>query len=143
MIQSFYYQQMQEDIRDRALLLRPHIQTLLIAPDEQLQEFCRQTGRTAAPGLLLLQATVRYWPIPTKNLCEWIITVPGPKYKQPWPVKVGSSLRLSKTLNQNMLYVALPLNEDKHGKVCSVLRSLQPLWKRFSLQSIKRSFWAP
>jgi len=72
MIQSFYYQEMQRDIGDRALLLADSNEN----PTQMDNHGTRPEIRTAMDGT------------------------------------VGASLRFSKTLNQNMLYVAIPLHSD-------------------------------
>jgi hypothetical protein len=74
MIQSFYYEQMQGDIKDRALLLKPHILQLLAAGDADLQEFCRQNGRVADTRITVIAGTGGCWLIPVRARPAWIIT---------------------------------------------------------------------
>lgn len=117
MIQSFYYHEMQEDIGDRALLLRPHILELLSNNPDQLQEFCRQTGRTAATRITVIAKDGMVLADSNENPGQMDNHRSRPEIVTAMSGTVGASLRLSKTLSQNMLYVAIPLhiNDPQNG----------------------------
>lgn len=112
-IQSFYYQQMEKDIINRAFLLQPHIKELLQRNQEQLQKFCRETGRTATTRITVIahdgavQADSNEKPEHMDNHGS------RPEIKTALGGAVGSSLRFSKTLGQQMLYVAIPVDSDQ------------------------------
>jgi len=112
MIQTFYYQQMEEDIKDRGVLLRSHIQLLLSGEREKLQEFCRRNGRTAATRITVIDRNGQVLADSNENPAHMDNHATRPEIVTALAGKVGSSLRFSKTLQQNMLYVALPLPED-------------------------------
>ena len=112
MMQSFQYQEMQEDIKDRALLLRPHINLLLTDTRSQLQDFCRQTGRTAATRITVIAGDGTVLADSNENPDQMDNHGTRPEIKIAATGATGSSLRHSKTLSQNMLYVAIPLNPD-------------------------------
>lgn len=112
MIQSFYYQEMQRDIGDRALLLRPHILQLLGGPGEQLQEFCRRTGRIAKTRITVIDGNGTVLADSNENPTQMDNHGTRPEIRTAMDGTVGASLRFSKTLNQNMLYVAIPLHSD-------------------------------
>lgn len=113
MIQSFYYQEMQRDIGDRALLLRPHILDLQGGPGRQLQEFCRQTGRLATTRITVIDGDGTVLADSNENPAHMDNHGTRPEVRTAMTGKIGSSLRFSKTLKQNMLYVAIPLHNDR------------------------------
>jgi len=113
MIQSFYYQEMQRDIGDRALLLRPHILQMLSGSSEQLQEFCRQTGRIATTRITVIDGDGTVLADSNENPAQMDNHGTRPEIRTAMTGTTGSSLRFSKTLNQNMLYVAIPLHTDR------------------------------
>ena len=113
MIQSFYYQQMQEDIKDRALLLKPHILQLLAAGDAGLQEFCRQNGRLADTRITVIAGDGTVLADSNENPARMDNHGHRPEIVIAMGGAVGSSLRRSKTLARNMLYVAVPLKPNR------------------------------
>ncbi len=115
MIQSFHYHEMQEDIKDRALLLRPHINTLLHNRQSNLQDFCRQTGRAAATRITVIAGDGRVLADSNENPEQMDNHGTRPEIQTAFTGEVGASLRFSKTLSQNMLYVAIPLHPDSPG----------------------------
>ncbi len=112
MIQSFYYQEMERDIGDRALLLRPHILQLLDGPGKQLQEFCRRTGRLAMTRITVINGTGTVLADSNEDPAQMDNHETRPEIRTAMDGTVGASLRFSKTLKQNMLYVAIPLYSD-------------------------------
>jgi len=108
-IQSFHYQEMQEDIEHRALLLRPHINLLLQTDHIHLQEFCRQTGRVAATRITVIAGNGTVLADSNENPGQMDNHRTRPEIQTAFTGKTGASLRFSKTLSQNMLYVAIPL----------------------------------
>jgi len=124
MIQSFFYEQIQEDIKDRALLLRPHILHLLTGKEGRLQEFCRQNGRTAATRITVIDNDGTVLADSNENPAQMDNHGTRPEILTALTGSTGSSLRFSKTLSQNMVYVAIPLQEDRPG--AGVLRLSVP-----------------
>ncbi len=112
LIRSFHYHEMQEDIGDRALLLRPHIKQLLDSNDEQLQAFCRQTGRAAATRITVIAGNGTVLADSNEDPSHMDKHDGRPEIKMAATGKIGASLRFSKTLSQNMLYVAIPLTDN-------------------------------
>lgn len=113
LIRSFHYHEMQEDIGDRALLLRPHILQLLDSNDNQLQEFCRQTGRAATTRITVIAGNGTVLADSNEDPLQMDNHGSRPEIQTAITGKKGALLRFSKTLGQNMLYVAIPLLDDK------------------------------
>ncbi|MEA3468282.1 MAG: ATP-binding protein [Thermodesulfobacteriota bacterium] len=112
-IQTFYYQEMEEDIKDRAILLRPHINQLLDNNVDQLQEFCRQVGRAAATRVTVISGDGIVLADSNENPAQMDRHDNRPEIQKAATGAIGASLRFSKTLGRNMLYIAIPLTTDK------------------------------
>lgn len=113
MIQSFQRHQMEEDIKDRALLLRPHIKQLLLGPPAALQTFCRETGRMAATRITVIAGDGTVRGDSNEDPAHMDNHATRPEVRAASGGSTGMSLRFSKTLSQNMLYVAIPLNNEE------------------------------
>ncbi|MBL4904168.1 MAG: HAMP domain-containing protein [Desulfocapsa sp.] len=112
-IRSFHYQEMQSDIEDRAILLRPHINQLLSTDKSHLQEFCRETGRAATTRITVIAGDGTVLADSNEDPSQMDRHDSRPEIQTAATGKVGAILRFSKTLGQNMLYVAIPLQTDK------------------------------
>jgi len=110
MIRSFYYQQMENDIRDRALLLRPNINQFISGSSDNLQDFCRQTGRAATTRITVISGSGKVLADSDEDPGQMDNHRARPEIKTAVTGMVGASLRFSNTLNRNMLYVAIPLH---------------------------------
>ncbi len=124
MIRTFYYQQMREDIGDRALLLRPHILQLLDHDAGELQNFCQQAGREASTRITVINGSGKVLADSNKNPARMDNHAGRPEIKVAFRGNMGSSLRFSKTLGRRMLYVAIPLWTKQPGR--GVLRLSVP-----------------
>ncbi|HHB75071.1 MAG TPA: HAMP domain-containing histidine kinase, partial [Desulfobulbus sp.] len=112
-IRSFYYEQMREDIKDRALLIRPNILQLLDGNSQKLQEFCRVNGRLANTRITVIRGDGKVLADSNENPEKMDNHGTRPEILLALDGAVGSSFRLSKTLNRIMLYVAIPLRAEK------------------------------
>lgn len=115
-IQSFYYQEMQQGIEDRAILLRPNINRLLSSNPRNLQEFCRQIGRAAATRITVVDGNGTVLADSNEDPDQMDNHGSRPEIQKAFTGKMGASLRFSKTLSQNMLYIAIPLTTDTPGE---------------------------
>ncbi|HIP82109.1 MAG TPA: HAMP domain-containing histidine kinase, partial [Desulfocapsa sulfexigens] len=112
MIRSFHYHEMVGDIEDRAILLRPHINQLLISDKSHLQEFCRETGRAAATRITVIAGDGTVLADSNEDPSHMDKHNKRPEIQTAATGKTGANLRFSKTLSLNMLYVAIPLQID-------------------------------
>ena len=115
---KFYYDQMVEDIEARALLLEQKILDLIRESPAALQEFCRQAGRRAHTRITVVAPDGTVWA--DSNEDPQVMEGHGnrPEITRAYSGRIGSSLRFSETLSQDMLYVAIPLRlrpVDKPG----------------------------
>ena len=125
MIRSFYYQEIEEDIKARGLLLRDHILLLLAEHPEQLQQFCRDSGRAAKTRLTVITTKGIVLADSNEDPAQMDNHRNRPEIATARIGDTGVSIRHSKTLNQNMLYVAMPLEDNK--PLTTVLRLSVPV----------------
>ncbi len=116
MVQSFHYSEMRKDIQDRSILLRPHVNLLLRDNIRGLQDFCRTIGRAASTRITVINGDGTVLADSNENPAQMDNHGKRPEIVQAFSGTTGSSLRFSKTLQQNMLYVAIPLIQQAPEK---------------------------
>lgn len=125
-IKTFYYQQMTEDIEARAQLLQPEINRLLEQSPEKLQPFCRRVGRKATTRITVMASDGLVLADSNEDPAKMDNHNNRPEIQAGMSGQVGSSIRFSKTLGHNRLYVALPASENELGQK-TVLRLSLPV----------------
>ncbi|MCI5151156.1 MAG: hypothetical protein D3916_17535 [Candidatus Electrothrix sp. MAN1_4] len=115
---KFYHDQLIVDIEAKALLLEQKIVELTMESQDVLQDFCRRAGRRAQTRITVVgpDGTI----LADSNEDPQHMEKHGrrPEITQAFSGQTGSSLRFSKTLQQDMFYVAIPLQlgpVDKRG----------------------------
>lgn len=116
-LRTFYLEQMRSDITARALLLEPKINDLATSSPQKLQKFCRQTGRRASTRITVVQNDGKVLADSNENPARMENHKTRPELVSAFAGNTGSALRFSRTLGQEMLYVAIPvvLGSGKHG----------------------------
>ena len=109
-VRSFYFDQMRSDIEARALLLEQKILDLTADSPEALQKFCRRAGRRAATRITVVDADGTVLADSNEDPQRMENHGQRPELIQAFSGQAGSSLRFSHTLEQDMLYVAIPLH---------------------------------
>jgi two-component system phosphate regulon sensor histidine kinase PhoR len=136
---DFYIDRLQEEIRERALLIEPTITALSMGNDLQLQEFVRKTGRRAATRITVIDKDGVV--LADSNEDHTLMDNHGtrPEVLSALEGDTGFSMRRSRTLAESMIYVAIPVklkSADHRGALRlsiqttamdTMLRSL--LWK--------------
>lgn len=115
---KFYYDQMVVDIEARALLLEQKILDLIMDSPGALQEFCHQAGRRAQTRITVIAPNGAVLADSNEDPQRMEKHGKRPEITKAFSGEPGSSLRFSKTLHQDMLYVAIPLQltpVDKPG----------------------------
>ena len=133
-IKTFYYQQMTGDIEARAQLLQPEINRLLEQSPEKLQPYCRRVGRKATTRITVISSDGLVLADSNEDPAKMDNHGNRPEILAGMSGQVGSSIRFSKTLGHNRLYVALPASENKPGQK-TVLRLSLPV------TAIEKSSW--
>jgi two-component system phosphate regulon sensor histidine kinase PhoR len=113
---KFYYDQMVVDIEARALLLEQKILDLILDSPDALQNFCRQAGRRAQTRITVVAPNGAVLADSNEDPQRMEKHGNRPEITTAFSGETGSSLRFSKTLHQDMLYVAIPLQLDPANK---------------------------
>ena len=108
-LRTFYLEQMRSDIEARALLLEQKILDLSTTSPIKLQKFCRRAGRRAATRITVVAADGTVLADSNEDPQRMENHGQRPELLQAFSGHTGSSLRFSRTLGQDMLYVAIPL----------------------------------
>ena len=129
---SFYIAHTETELQARAQLVREQVAPGLdtVSPDA-LESLIRRLGAASGTRLTLISAGQTGQPAGT--VLADSDSVPGemgdhsdrPEYRQAAAGGVGVSVRHSATLDEEMMYVAVPLTED--GRVTAVVRAALPL----------------
>ncbi|MFH1217909.1 MAG: ATP-binding protein [Pseudomonadota bacterium] len=129
-LQNFYYQQMTSALEARAYLIQDRINELFSAGKiDNLRSFIRKSGRDGRTRITIVDLQGKV--VADSNEVPNVMEPHGtrPEIVSAYGGTIGHSLRFSTTLQENMLYVAVPLLENGHipGKVTGVLRVAIPL----------------
>ncbi|WP_446009201.1 ATP-binding protein [Candidatus Electrothrix sp.] len=106
---TFYYDQMVLDIEARALLLEQKILDLIMESQDALQNFCRRTGRRAQTRITVIAPDGVVLADSNEDPQRMEKHGRRSEITSAFSGQTGSSLRFSKTLQQDMFYVAIPL----------------------------------
>ncbi|CAK8723103.1 histidine kinase [Candidatus Electrothrix laxa] len=117
---TFYYDQMVVDIEARAVLLEQKILDLILDSPDALQDFCRQAGRRAHTRITVIAPDGVVLADSNEDPQRMEKHGKRPEITRAFSGRTGSSLRFSKTLHQDMLYVAIPLQLSPVNKVYSI-----------------------
>ncbi|MCI5132097.1 MAG: PAS domain-containing sensor histidine kinase, partial [Candidatus Electrothrix sp. EH2] len=121
---TFYYEQMVVDIEARAVLLEQKILDLLMESPDALQEFCRQAGRRARTRITVVAPNGAVLADSDEDPQRMEQHGNRPEISQAYSGQTGSSLRFSRTLHQDMLYVAVPLLIKSGDKLAALRLSV-------------------
>lgn len=130
-LHAFFLESTEADLNARAGLIRNRVATLL-ADNQELRAYCVRIGREAATritviapnGVVLADSNER--PEVMENHLN------RPEIAAAFAGKQGQSLRFSKTLNESMLYLAIPVRHagqggDASSEIAAVLRMAVPV----------------
>ena len=106
---SFYIDQLQNEIRQRALLLESTITALSMGDSSELEQFVRQTGRHAATRITVIDSKGSVLADSNEDRTLMDNHRTRPEVESALGGSVGSSIRHSRTLGESMLYAAIPV----------------------------------
>ena len=127
-LKSFYYSQVEKDLKARALLIEEPVQKLFDGNRERLQAFCKKAGRRSATRITVIDTAGRVLADSNEDPEKMELHNTRPEFKKALSGIVGTSIRYSHTLHQDMLYVAVPLaGSSGSGDIRGALRVSIPL----------------
>ncbi len=134
-LHDFYIQESENDLYARAHLVKSRVEKLLVQTDaEELRRFCVQVGRESATRITVIDPSGKVLADSNENPDAMENHLARPEIAAAFAGEKGQSLRFSKTLNESMLYVAIPVGGEKQPgmiadftKVMAVLRMAVPV----------------
>jgi two-component system phosphate regulon sensor histidine kinase PhoR len=136
-LQKFYIDQLGCSLQVRAYLLRDRVSQLLAGDRlDELREFCRESGRETLTRITVIDRSGRVVADSSENARIMELHGDRPEILDAFKGQTGTATRLSRTLQENMLYVAVPLQwqggnaggeADSAGPVAGVLRVAVPV----------------
>jgi two-component system phosphate regulon sensor histidine kinase PhoR len=108
-IRAFYFEQMESGLETRARLIEPEITRLAAGSKVKLQDFCRQVGKRAKTRITVVRGDGTVVAESDGDPARMGNHADRPELITALGGHTGSAPRFSKTLAENMLYVAIPL----------------------------------
>ncbi|MCK9296419.1 MAG: cell wall metabolism sensor histidine kinase WalK [Desulfobulbaceae bacterium] len=116
-LQKFYIQQLESALQARAYLIRERVSELMTEGRlEELREFCRKSGREALTRITVIDLSGKVVADSNENADIMEPHNSRPEIIAAYKGLTGTSIRLSRTLQENMLYVAVPLKRHGHNE---------------------------
>ncbi|MCJ7601750.1 MAG: cell wall metabolism sensor histidine kinase WalK, partial [Desulfobulbaceae bacterium] len=118
-LQKFYIEQLSSGLQARAYLIRERVSQLMADGRlDDLREFCRKSGREALTRITVIDRSGRVMADSNEDVNVMDLHNDRPEILDALKGQTGTSIRLSKKLQENMLYVAVPL--QWHGSNAGV-----------------------
>ncbi len=130
-LHGFFLDNAEADLKARAGLIKSRVGTLL-ADTPELRSYCLQVGREAATRITVIAPDGKVLADSNERPEAMENHLKRPEIAAAFAGKKGRSLRFSKTLNESMLYLAIPVRlggqtEDAASGISAVLRMAVPV----------------
>jgi two-component system phosphate regulon sensor histidine kinase PhoR len=123
---GFYRDQTAKDLAARARLIEQEVLTLVLSgAGETVDAFCDDRGERAATRITVIRPDGLVVGDSDEDPAVMENHADRPEIREAFEGGVGTSVRYSRTLRQNMMYVAIPLKDG--AAVRGVLRTSMPL----------------
>jgi two-component system phosphate regulon sensor histidine kinase PhoR len=125
LLPAFYYDQVTDGLQARARLIEQQVVPSLEANDfRRLEEMAKQLGTRSSTRITIILPDGRVVADSDENPAIMENHGNRPEFREALAEGLGRSLRFSGTLDQSMMYLALPIEEQGH--VLAVLRTAIP-----------------
>ncbi len=118
-IQDFFVHHVGTDLTARAALVRARVERLLADPPE-LRAFCVQVGRESLTRITVISPDGKVLADSSETPESMENHLQRPEIATAFAGDTGQSLRFSKTLNESMLYTAIPIRRANPGGAATV-----------------------
>ncbi len=123
---KFYYQQIANDLEIRARLIEPQIRPQLISGDYiSIDKLCKSSGKISNTRITIIMPDG----LVVGDTDESPATIKGhsdrPEFMAALNSGLGTDIRYSKTVNKNMMYLALPIRHN--DQTLAVVRTSIPV----------------
>ena len=125
-LKQFYLEQNALDLEARAHIFEVQISEYLTPMDEKsVDQLCKKIGQRATTRLTIILPSGKVIGDSTKDPATMDNHVDRPEIIEALRGQVGVSIRYSRTLQKDMMYVGIPLKKDSH--IIGVVRTSVPL----------------
>jgi two-component system phosphate regulon sensor histidine kinase PhoR len=125
LLPEFYYNQIADDLQSRARLVEQQIQPKLKEPDfRSINELSKILGQNSSTRITIIMPDGHVIADSDEDPERMGNHSNRPEVKEAFEKGLGRSLRFSDTLGQEMMYIAVPIEEQ--GKVLAVVRTAIP-----------------
>jgi len=142
-LKQFYLEQNASDLEAQAHLFEAQISEYLTPLDEKsVDRLCKKVGRIPTTRITVILPSGRVIGDSEENPLKMDNHVDRPEIIQALNSEVGISIRYSRTLQKDMMYVGIPLKENSH--VIGVIRTSLPLTPiDEALKKAPVEYWCP
>ncbi len=122
---DLYFQTLENDIHTRATLLSEHVAPRVESLDDaSIDPVCKKLGKSSDTRFTIIMPDGRV--VGDSNESPALMEYHGarPEVRKALAGQVGMDTRYSRTLKQEMMYIAVPLKNANHETLCAVRASL-------------------
>jgi two-component system phosphate regulon sensor histidine kinase PhoR len=132
-LRDFYLEQTASDLEARALFFEKQVETFLDPLDEgRIDRLCKTIGRRASTRLTVIMPSGQVVGDSEGETAAMDNHANRPEIKPAFAGQVGTSVRYSRTVNKNMMYLAIPVRKGR--STVAVVRA------SVSISSIDKAF---
>ena len=125
LLTDFYHNQVAEGLQARANLIKDQfLQKLEVGDFKGMDVMCKELGASSSTRITIILSDGKVVADSDENPADMENHSNRPEFKNAFEKGIGKSVRFSKTLDQSMVYLALPIREK--GKVLAVVRTSVP-----------------
>ncbi|MEE9368713.1 MAG: ATP-binding protein [Pontiella sp.] len=122
---NLYFQTLENDISTRATLLSSQILPLVEAQDESaIDSLCKKLGKSAHTRFTVIMPDGKVAGDSDENPTTMEYHGDRPEVRIALGGDAGMDIRYSRTVKQEMMYIAVPLKDANHETLCAVRASL-------------------
>lgn len=119
---SFFLDQVKNDLETRAYMVSGQITNSLLSGDIQsIQTICREIGKKSSTRITVILPSGKVIGDSWENPDTMDNHLSRPEIAQALEKKIGISIRFSRTIERNMMYIAIPIMDE--GKLIALLRT--------------------
>ena len=125
LLTDFYHNQVAEGLQARANLIKDQfLQKLEVGDFKGMDVMCKELGASSSTRITIILSDGKVVADSDENPADMENHSNRSEFKNAFEKGIGKSIRFSKTLDQSMVYLALPIREK--GKVLAVVRTSVP-----------------
>lgn len=123
-MRNLYFQALEKDITTRAILFAEQIETHLPSTDNSVDSICKQLGRDSETRFTVIMPDGRVIGDSNEEPAAMEAHDDRPEIVKALSGTPGMDIRYSRTIRQEMMYIAVPLKNANTETVCAVRASL-------------------